>query len=74
MNRKNANTVNEVSPSQFTMMPERQRSLLKMTSGLIPFYQGQDDASISNGSVVCQSPRSVRHTLSHAEQLWLIYK
>ena len=36
-----------------------------MTSGLIPFYQGQDDASISNGSVVCQSPHSVRHTLSH---------
>ena len=39
-----------------------------MTSGLIPFYQGQDDASISNGSVVCQSPHSVRHTLSQEIQ------
>ena len=42
MNRKNANTVNEVLLSYSPLCQTRQRSLLKMTSGLIPFYQGQD--------------------------------
>ena len=31
----------------------------------IPFYQGPDGASKSNGSVVCQSPYSVGHTFPH---------